>query len=62
MIKSFFPVSYTHLPRYHRDVAGILVHVGGLAHHDGNFLALLQLQQVGNVAALGLSLIHISRP
>ena len=41
------------LPRYHRDVAGILVHVGGLAHHDGNFLALLQLQQVGNVAALG---------
>ena len=32
------------LPRYHRDVAGILVHVGGLAHHDGNFLALLQLQ------------------
>ena len=41
------------LPGDHGDIAVFLVDVGGLAHHDGDLLVILQLQQVDDVGALG---------
>ena len=37
----------------HRGVGVVLVHIGGLLQHQGDFFALLQLQQVDDVGALG---------
>ena len=40
------------LPGDHGDEAVLLVDLGGLAHHGGDLLVILQLQQVDDVGAL----------
>ena len=49
-------VSYTHLDVYKRQLIGRIL---ALAEHVGDLFALGQLQQVDDVGALALSLIHI---